>query len=160
MGRRHHTALFRLIDMFMAKDQSRIWSNVIILCNGMRNSKTDCQGAVEAAKLVYIHAKPHTLTTWKSAMVEGTKMQGMMPDKEIRDMLEAELSSLPPSLKVVFANQKCRSCGQTGDPRLMEDLCHRNLKRGHVGELDQRFSKAEVSCAVVFLSYGNHLIIC
>ena len=33
---------------------------------------------------------------------------------------------------------------QTGDPRLMEDMCHRNLKKGHIGQLKQRFSKAQV----------------
>ena len=37
--------------------------------------------------------------------------------------------------------------GQTGDPRLMEDRCHRVLRRGHTGGLDQRFSKVGAACA-------------
>ena len=50
----------------------------------------------------------------------------MLTPEEVRAELEAELSQLPPPLTVVFANKKCRACGQTGDPRLMLDMCHRN----------------------------------
>ena len=50
----------------------------------------------------------------------------MLTPEEVRAELEAEFSQLPPPLTVVFANKKCRACGQTGDPRLMEDMCHRN----------------------------------
>jgi hypothetical protein len=30
---------------------------------------------------------------------------------------------------------------QTGDPRLMDDKCHRTKTMGHKGTLEQRFSK-------------------
>ena len=36
---------------------------------------------------------------------------------------------------------------QTGDPRLMEDKCHKNKKGGHIGELKQRFSKVQIAVA-------------
>ena len=36
---------------------------------------------------------------------------------------------------------------KTGDPRLMEDKCHRNKKSGHLGSLQQRFSKLQVGVA-------------
>ena len=65
--------------------------------------------------------------------------------EEIRDELETEFSQLPPPVTVVFANKRCRACGQTGDPRLMEDKCHRNKVRGHTGTLKQRFSKPVVA---------------
>lgn len=68
----------------------------------------------------------------------------LTPD-EIRCELEDELRELPPPVRVVFANMRCRACGQTGDPRLMEAKCHRNKTRGHTGTLRQRFSSAKVA---------------
>ena len=50
----------------------------------------------------------------------------MLTPEEIRCELEEEFSQLPPPVTVVFANKRCRACGQTGDPRLMKDMCHRN----------------------------------
>ena len=69
----------------------------------------------------------------------------MLTPDEIRSELEAEFSQLPSPVTVVFANKRCRACGQTGDPRLMKDMCHRNKVRGHTGTLKQRFSKPVVS---------------
>ena len=69
----------------------------------------------------------------------------MLTPEEIRCELEEEFSQLPPPVTVVFANKRCRACGQTGDPRLMKDMCHRNKVRGHTGTLKQRFSKPVVS---------------
>ena len=69
----------------------------------------------------------------------------MLTPDEIRSELEAEFSQLPGPVTVVFANKRCRACGQTGDPRLMKDMCHRNKVRGHTGTLKQRFSKPVVS---------------
>ena len=69
----------------------------------------------------------------------------MLTPDEIRSELETEFRQLPPPVTVVFANKRCRACGQTGDPRLMEDKCHRNKVRGHTGTLEQRFSKPVVA---------------
>ena len=69
----------------------------------------------------------------------------MLTPEEIRCELEEEFSQLPPPVTVVFANKRCRACGQTGDPRLMKDMCHRNKTLGHTGTLKQRFSKPVVS---------------
>ena len=44
---------------------------------------------------------------------------------------------------------------QTGDPRLMEDTCHRALKKGHISALKQRFSKVQV---VQVLHQNNPMI--
>merc|ERR1712059_65568 len=112
-------------------------------------------GAVMAAKKVYVHAEPQTLgyEFARQEVIEGTtetlrkNTLRMLTESEIRTELESALAALPPSLQVVFANKQCRACGQTGDPRLMEDLCHRKLSKGHTGELDQRFSKAQVGVA-------------
>ena len=68
-----------------------------------------------------------------------------MTPEEIRSELETEFSQLPPPVTVVFANKRCRACGQTGDPRLMKDMCHRARTRGHTGTLQQRFSKPVVA---------------
>ena len=75
--------------------------------------------------------------------------------EEIRDELETKLSQLPPPVTVVFANKRCRACGQTGDPRLMEDKCHRNKVRGHTGTLKQRFSKPVVAGSLGFGAAGS-----
>ena len=69
----------------------------------------------------------------------------MLTDDEIRSELETEFRELPGPVTVVFANKRCRACGQTGDPRLMKDMCHRNKTLGHTGTLKQRFSKPVVS---------------
>ena len=69
----------------------------------------------------------------------------MLTPDEIRSELEAEFSQLPGPVTVVFANKRCRACGQTGDPRLMKDMCHRNKTLGHTGTLKQRFSKPVLS---------------
>ena len=68
-----------------------------------------------------------------------------MTKEEIRSELETELSQLPPPVTVVFANKRCRACGQTGDPRLMEDKCHSKKEKGHTGTLEKRFSKPVVA---------------
>ena len=73
-----------------------------------------------------------------------TCLRMLTPD-EIRSELEDEFSQLPPPVTVVFGNKRCRACGQTGDPRLMADKCHRNKVRGHPGTLKQRFSKPVVA---------------
>jgi len=147
----------RFIDMFT--DKGRIWSNVVILCKGKGPGESpaeDCKGAVMAAKKVNVHAEPRTVGyQFATAKVlagasEEFRREELrsLTDPEIRDKLEAELSSLPSSIQVVFANKRCQACGQTGDPRLMEDTCHRALKKGHTGQLKQRFSKVQTVAAV------------
>ena len=66
------------------------------------------------------------------------------PCLQVRQELEAVLSRLPAPMRVVFSQQMCLACGQEGDPRLMEDRCHRNKVRGHTGDLEQRFTKKQV----------------
>ena len=121
-----------------------------------------------AAKKVFVHAEPKTIgyqfATEK--VLAGTSEElrreelRSLTDPEIREKLEAELGKLPPSIQVVFANKQCQACGQvgsqqfklniqestsqTGDSRLMDDICHRTLKKGHTGKLKQRFSKVQV----------------
>ena len=59
-------------------------------------------------------------------------------------------------ISIVFKSQLF----QTGDPRLMEDMCHRNLKKGHIGQLKQRFSKAQVDLnAIIMSDLLKHLMI-
>jgi len=153
----------RFIDMFT--DKGRIWSNVIILCKGKgpaESAAEDCKGAVMAAKKANVHAEPRTVGyQFATAKVlagasEEFRREELrsLTDPEIREKLEAELSSLPPSIQVVFANKRCQACGQTGDPRLMEDTCHRGLKKGHIGALKQRFSKAQTGAAVTMGAVG------
>ena len=49
---------------------------------------------------------------------------------------------------------------QTGDPRLMEDMCHRNPKKGHIGQLKQRFSKAQVDInSIIRSDLLKHLMV-
>ena len=79
----------------------------------------------------------------------------MLTPEEIRSELETEFSQLPPPVTVVFANKRCRACGQTGDPRVMEDMCHRTKVRGHPGTLQQRFSKPVVAGSLGFGAAGS-----
>ena len=79
----------------------------------------------------------------------------MLTPDEIRSELESEFSQLPPPVTVVFANKRCRACGQTGDPRVMEDMCHRTKVRGHPGTLQQRFSKPVVAGSLGFGAAGS-----
>jgi len=136
-------------------EEGRIWSNVLIVCKGKVSSEQagDVQGAVQAAKRAFTPAEPRTIRylmansevlaeTGESFRKRSLRM--LTPD-EIRSELEAEFSQLPSPVTVVFANKRCRACGQTGDPRLMKDMCHRNKIRGHTGTLKQRFSKPVVS---------------
>jgi len=146
------------IDMFtVEKDKGRIWNNVVIICKGKlsKNQAEDCQGARMAAKKAYIHANPVSLgyEFVSDDVLEGTTEKlrketlRMLTDNEIRNELEEVFSKLPECVQVVFANQQCQACGQTGDPRLMEDQCHRDKKAGHTGTLSQRFSKVAVGVA-------------
>eukprot|EP00092_Neocalanus_flemingeri_P004094 GFUD01004406.1.p1 GENE.GFUD01004406.1~~GFUD01004406.1.p1 ORF type:complete len:421 (+),score=91.63 GFUD01004406.1:429-1691(+) len=148
----------KFIDMLTVEnDKGRIWSNVVIICKGKlaKTAYEDCQGARMAANKVYVHAEPKCLgyEFVTDEVLEGTSeklrkesLRALTKD-EIRIELEKIFNDLPPLVQVVFSNQKCQACGQTGDPRLMEDKCHRNKKEGHVGTLEQRFSKAEVGVA-------------
>ena len=80
----------------------------------------DCKGAVMAAKKANVHAEPRTVGyQFATAKVlagasEEFRREELrsLTDPEIRDKLEAELSSLPPSIQVVFANKRCQACGQ------------------------------------------------
>ena len=82
----------------------------------------------------------------------------MLTPEEIRSELETEFSQLPPPVTVVFANKRCRACGQTGDPRVMEDMCHRTKVRGHPGTLQQRFSKPVVAGSLGFGAAGSLIL--
>jgi len=146
------------IDMFTTEtDKGRIWSNVIIVCKGKlaKTAFEDCQGARMAAKKSYMHADPKCLgyEFATDEVLEGASEKlrkenlRMLTKDEIRTELEEAFTGLPDCVQVVFSNQRCRACGQTGDPRLMEDKCHRNKKSGHLGTLQQRFSKVQVGVA-------------
>ena len=143
----------RFIDTFtVGEDSGKIWSNVLIHCKKGKTDE-DCQGAVMAAKNMCVHAAPRTLGYEFAAPedVEGMSTElrlerhKLFTKAEALVALEQEVAALPPAIQVVFANQRCRACGQTGDPRLMVDRCHRVLRRGHTGGLDQRFSKVQVT---------------
>jgi len=149
----------KFIDDFTANSEAgRIWTNVVIVAKGKLVKTTvaeDCQGAREAARDIWVHADP-ILKGWELAtqeVIENTKPEfrkktlRIFTEEEVRGELEAAVASLPPPVQVVFANQRCEACGQTGDPRLMTDRCHRKKVRGHIGELEQRFSKKEVGLA-------------
>jgi len=150
----------RFIEMFTTGNKSgRIWSNVLIVCKGKlaKTSFDDCQGARMAAKKANVHADPKYIgyEFARDEVLEGVSEKlrketlRMLTIDEIRQELEVIFESLPPCIQVVFANQKCQACGQTGDSRLMEDKCHRNKKQGHIGKLEQRFSKAQIGAAAV-----------
>ena len=114
------------------------------------------QGAVLAAKHKYVHAAPLAIRYEFASpeVVAGTDVRlrkdvlRMLTDEEIKQELEELFLHLPPPVQVVFANQRCVACGQTGDPRLMEARCHRRKVRGHTGHLRQRFSKPLVATTV------------
>ena len=97
----------------------------------------------DSANIRYVIASPEVLAE-TGEKFRKTSLRMLTPE-EIRCELEEEFSQLPPPVTVVFANKRCRACGQTGDPRLMKDMCHRNKVRGHTGTLEQRFSTPVVA---------------
>jgi len=148
----------KFIDMFTDKsDKGKIWANVVIVCKGKlaKTAYEDCQGARMAAKNAYVLADPKCLgyEFASEEVLEGATEKlrkeslRALTREEIRIELEKTFTDLPPCVQVVFSNQRCRACGQTGDPRLMEDKCHRNKIGGHVGKLEQRFSKLQIGVA-------------
>lgn len=155
----------KFIDMFTPDDEKtpeneagRIWNNVVIICKGKINPDLsgDVQGAVMASKQASVHADPLSIRYEfaEPEILEGTNEKlrketlRMLTPEEIRAELELLFSKLPVPVPVVFANQKCLACGQEGDPRLMSDFCHRTKKKGHTGQLDQRFSRPTVGAAM------------
>ena len=64
-------------------------------------------------------------------------------------VLQPKMSSLWAGLGLSLQMLSFKKLFQTGDPRLMEDKCHRNKKGGHIGTLKQRFSKLQVGVAAV-----------
>ena len=124
-----------------------------------------------AAKKKNVHAKPLAIR-WEFATPEiiagvSEKLRKetlkMLTKDEIREELEELFSKLPTCVQVVFATMKCLACGQVssknqswkssdflkeGDPRLMEDKCHNNIKKGHIGKLRQRFTKAQAGSSM------------
>eukprot|EP00092_Neocalanus_flemingeri_P004241 GFUD01004561.1.p1 GENE.GFUD01004561.1~~GFUD01004561.1.p1 ORF type:complete len:421 (+),score=123.54 GFUD01004561.1:440-1702(+) len=162
----------KFIDMFTPDDEKtaeneagQIWNNVVIICKGKINpDKTaDVQGAVMASKQNSVHAEPLSIRFEFAApeILKGTTEKlrkeslRMLTPGEIRSELEVLFSKLPVPVPAVFVNQKCISCGQEGDPRLMTDTCHRNKKTGHTGTLTQRFSRPEVGAAMGFGAVGT-----
>lgn len=162
----------KFIDMFTPDDEKtteneagKIWNNVVIICKGKINPElsADVQGAVMASKQNSVHADPFSIRYEFASpeVLEGTNEKlrvdslRMLTTDEIRSELEVLFSKLPVPVPVVFANQKCLSCGQTGDPRLMTDTCHRNKKKGHKGQLEQRFSRPQVGAAMGFGAVGT-----
>jgi len=162
----------KFIDMFTPDDDKtseneagKIWNNVVIICKGKINPElsSDVQGAVMASKQNSVHADPFSIRYEFASpeVIEGTNeklrvdsLRMLTPD-EIRLELEVLFSKLPVPVPVVFAYQRCLSCGQEGDPRLMTDKCHRNKKKGHEGQLEQRFSRPEVGAAMGFGAVGT-----
>jgi len=162
----------KFIDMFTPDDEKtpeneagRIWNNVVIICKGKINPElsADVQGAVMASKQNSVHADPLSIRYEFASpeVLEGTNeklrvesLRMLTPD-EIRSELEVLFSKLPVPVPVVFANQRCLACGQEGDPRLMTDTCHRNKKKGHIGTLEQRFSRPQVGAAMGFGAVGT-----
>ena len=96
----------------------------------------------------------HVLHKHQSRKKKNAKYKDNIPEQfiqlaftpcvQVRQELEAVLARLPAPMRVVFSQQMCLACGQEGDPRLMEDRCHRNKVRGHTGDLEQRFTKKQV----------------
>ena len=138
----------KLIDMLTQdQDWGKIWSNVIILCKGKlrKTAKEDCVGAEMAAKEICRTASPRSLGY---QFAEEEHMTDFKPDvrkkyrlltkQEVLEQLEQEISELPEPVQVVFSNKKCKACGQTGDPRLMDDKCHRTMVLGHRGPLREK----------------------
>jgi len=153
------------IDMFTMDDEKTakiesglIWPNVVIVCKGKLDAdlEDDVSGAMMAAKKKNIHAKP-LACRWEFAspeIISGVPAQlrkdtlRMLTPDEVREEIEEVFKKLPPCVQVVFASKKCLACGQEGDPRLMEDKCHRNIKKGHKGKLQQRFTKLQAASAM------------
>ena len=149
----------KLINMLTkGEDHGKIWANVIILSKGTlkRTAKEDCIGAEMAAREICKTASPRSLgykfaeeDDLEDLSTEVRKKRRLLTEPEVLEQLEQEIAKLPEPVQVVFSNKKCKDCGQTGDPRLMEDMCHRKMVLGHKGalRLKKKHSKPLIGAA-------------
>ena len=149
----------KLIDMLTKDgDKGKIWANVIILSKGTlkKTAKEDCIGAEMAAREICKTASPISLgykfaeeDDLEDLSTDVRKKRRLLTEPEILEQLEQEISKLPEPVQVVFSNKKCKDCGQTGDPRLMDDWCHRKMMLGHTGalRLKKKHSKPLIGAA-------------
>jgi len=158
----------KLIDMLTKdEDKGKIWANVIILSKGTlrETAKEDCIGAEMAARQICASASPRSLG-YKFANEDDLKETELstsyrkklrfLTQVEALEQLEQEIEKLPEPVQVVFSNKKCKGCGQTGDPRLMDDLCHREMVMGHKGNLrlKKKPSKLRIGAASATSAVG------
>jgi len=149
----------KLIDMLTKdEDQGKIWANVIILCKGTlkRAAKEDCIGAEMAAREICETAAPRSLgykfadeIDLEELVPEVRRKRRLLTEPEALEQLEQEMALLPEPVQVIFSNKKCIACGQTGDPRLMEDKCHCKMVMRHTDELVQKkkYGKKKIGAA-------------
>jgi len=156
----------KLIDMLTKDlDKGKIWANVIILSKGTlrETAKEDCIGAEMAARQICASASPRSLGYKFAEEIdlvelssEVRKRRRLLTEPEALEQLEQEMAKLPEPVQVVFSNKKCKGCGQTGDPRLMDDLCHREMVMGHKGNLrlKKKPSKLRIGAASATSAVG------
>jgi len=140
-------------DTTREKEAGLMWSNTVIVCKGKMAAELDmdAQGARMAARtqniycnlpaIRYSFATPE-IVAGATTLLRKDSLR-MLTKDEVREELEEVLGKLPPPVRVVFSNQRCCACGQVGDPRLMENKCHREKARGHTGKLVQRFTEKQ-----------------
>jgi len=145
-------------DSTREKEAGLMWSNTVIVCKGKMAAELDMdvQGARMAARTQNIYcnlpAIRYSLATPEIVAGATTLLRKdslrMLTKDEVRGELEEVLGKLPSPVRVVFSNQRCLACGQVGDPRLMENKCHREVKRGHKGKLEQRFTENQATLSM------------
>ena len=124
---------------------------MIIICKQSVNPIRDAAGAVRAAKSFHKTATPRVIgyryledpsfsEDQRRALEDKEdtrRMFNVLTDQEIVSTLRASLSSLPASVQVVFRDQRCGDCGETGDRRLLSQFCHLEKCRKHPGRLER-----------------------
>lgn len=69
--------------------------------------------------------------------LETRKTFNVLTDGEIVSLLQSSIACLPTPVQVVFRDQRCVDCGETGDKRLLSQFCHLDKCRKHPGRLQR-----------------------
>jgi len=157
-------------NLTLPGQRKSIWGNVVIISKGKThgNEGNDCLGALTAAQEINKLAKPTCLSyglikdedveaggefAYLTAKQRTEHMQLLTP-AEIRAKLKTTIAVLPPSVEFVLLNQRCLDCGQTGDSRLMDDMCHKQKMLGHPGVYRSRIKLWMVGVGSVLVLPG------
>ena len=123
----------------------------MIICKQSLNPVIDSAGAISAGQSFHKTARlnvigyrylddPCITSEQRQKLVDDAdtrKTFNVLTDAEIVSTIDEALTRLPAPVQVVFRDQKCVDCGETGDKRLLSQYCHLQKCLKHPGRLQR-----------------------